>query len=198
MISAEIPGPGNRLLQNMENENFIIDLVDSDGILPSSSPFKPDTVKQLISPRKHSSYNKTNDKLSSPFNKDSYKKYTDDLVKISTVLDRINSPDKVLLHQEEEMSPLEDFYSLKNAASDDEDARYFYSLFKNELLSATDSNPLDSGTEPVVTYSNYKRTLLESSDENHSNEYGNVDKKYRTNRLNNRTFSKRYFNRNKN
>jgi hypothetical protein len=44
----------------------------------------------------------------------------------------LKTPKKGTCLEEAELSPLEDFYSLANAASDDEDAQYFLGMFKAE------------------------------------------------------------------
>lgn len=44
------------------------------------------------------------------------------------------TPKKIGIVEEGELSPLEDFYSLANAASDDEDAQYFLGMFKEQQV----------------------------------------------------------------
>lgn len=61
----------------------------------------------------------------------------------------------------DELSPLEDFYSLKNAASDDEDAKYYFSLFKPSVstsssFTSSSSYNLNSTVSKKKSFKNYE------------------------------------------
>ena len=128
----------------MLQEDLIIDLVDSDNFYPPSSPYQTANLYKTYSPFKSPSSKSATSKLQSDY-----------LDNKSKTADQIISPKRRIVKQEDELSPLEDFYSLKNAQSDDEDAKYFYNMFKSNEHSQSENTlnvNYDSNTALLNTY----------------------------------------------
>lgn len=118
---------------------FIIDLVDSDPTSPS--PVHSKTTTTTTTNNKFSQLEESN---KNTIGDSCYKKYGSDLKKLSFVKEHANSSDTFRLNNEDDLSPLEDFYSLKNADENDQDAQYFLNMFKRteQQNQKSNRNPL--------------------------------------------------------
>ena len=122
--------------------------------------------------------------------------------KLSFIEEHVNSPERYRINDEDDLSPLEDFYSLKNAAENDQDAQYFLGMFKrNEHTSPkTARNPLNDikskfvdGSSSTSSYWNSLDRVLNDDDDASSELNTNVDSRKRIIKSSYASSSKKWF-----